>query len=118
MGEVGGPGPHGGHGRQGGHQVGALGHVQLCVAGLGQLPILEGDDLVPLLGLHVQSLNIHLSPQKVGGVPEGGLGPVGLHGKVPALIVLITGDMEGVRPFLHSDAEGAEHIQGQVHISP
>ena len=56
--------------------------------------------------------------QEIGGVPEARLGPVGLHGDVPGLIGLISGNPKAlIVPVFHGDAELFQHIQGHIHIA-
>ena len=113
------PRPQGGHGRQRGHQIGALGHVQLRRAGPGQAGKLLPDHPVALNGAGVQPLHVHPVAQECGGKPEGGVGPVPLDGQIPVAVRLVPRHPEAPVPVvLRRDAELGQGVQGHVHIAP
>ena len=106
-------------GRQGGDQVGALGHVQRHLAGPAQLHRVGYDAPVPLGGVGVEAQDLHLAAQAVGGVVEGGLGIVALHCGAAGAVGLPAGNPEGAPVgALRPDAEALQGLQGHVHVAP
>ena len=73
-------------------RIGALGYVQLRLAGTAQLHMVGHDAPVPLGGAGVEPQNLHLPAQTVGGVIEGGLGVVALHRGAAGAVGLPAGD--------------------------
>ena len=86
---------------RGGTRSGTAGYVDLGLRGPGQGPVVPGNGGVPLGGVGLQSLDVHIAVQKGGGIPKGRVGPVGLHRLVVSPENSAAGNQEAPIVLLH-----------------